>query len=146
MYDTNLSWWLREYGAYGVGKSVQVIGTGYQYILYPTGLQVCEDTHPEGGTLWFTHPHAKNFLQAVLFQSDTEVDSFVGDLPVVSNFEDNTVHPNDEIDRVQRAVLPFLSCLIDFVRNDGDGRGGEFYLIDLAHLLFNIGHTHSFGI
>ena len=81
-----------------------------------------------------------------MFQADTEIDSLVDNLPVVTDLEDNTVHPNDEIDRVQRTVLPFLSSLVYFVCDDGDGRGGEFYLIDLAHLFFYIGHTHSFGI
>ncbi len=61
-------------------------------------------------------PHAKDFFQTVLFQADTEIDSLVNDFSVVTNFEYNTVHPNNKIDRIQRAVLPFLSSLIDFIR------------------------------
>jgi hypothetical protein len=53
--------------------------------------------------------YAKDFFQAVLFQTDTEIDSLVDDFSVVTNLEYNTIHPNDEIDQIQRAVLLFLS-------------------------------------
>ena len=68
-----------------------------------------------------SYTHLKDFFQAVLFQTDTEIDSLVDDFSVFTNLEYNTVHPNDERDRIQRAVLPFLSSLVDFVRNDGNG-------------------------
>ena len=109
MYDTYLRGRLRKYSVYGVGKSVQVVSAGNQYILHSAGLQISQDTHPERRTFRFSHPHAKNFLQAVLFQTDTEINSLVDDLSVITILEYNTVHPNDEIDRIQRAVLLFLS-------------------------------------
>lgn len=146
MYDTYLCGRLRKYGMYGVGKSVQVVSAGNQYVLHSAGLQICQYTHPEWRTFWFSHPHAKDFLQAFLFQTDTEIDSLVDVFFVVTNLEYNTVHPNDEIDRFQRAVLPFLSSLADFVRDDGNGWCGRFYFIDFTHLIFNVGHAHSFGI
>ena len=42
----------------------------------------------------------QDFFQAVLFQTDTEIDSLVDDFSVVTNLEYNTIHPNDEIDRI----------------------------------------------
>ena len=47
MYDTYLRGRLRKYGTYGVGKSVQVVSAGNQYVLHSAGLQICQDTHPE---------------------------------------------------------------------------------------------------
>ena len=38
----------------------------------------------------------------------------------------------------QRAALPFLGGLINLIGDYGNGRCGEFYLINLPHLLFNI--------
>lgn len=34
MYDTYLGGRVRKYGTYGVGKSVQVVGAGNQYVSY----------------------------------------------------------------------------------------------------------------
>ena len=47
MYNTYLRGRLRKYGTYGVGKPVQVVSAGNQYVLYSAGLQICQDTHPE---------------------------------------------------------------------------------------------------
>lgn len=113
IYDAYLHERLRKYGMYGVGKSVQVISTSNQYVLYSASLQISQVPHPER--------HAKGSFQAVLFQIDTEIDSLVDDPSIVANLEYNTVHTNDEIDGIQKLVLPFLSGLIDLVRNDGDG-------------------------
>ena len=46
-------------------------------------LQVGQDTHPERRAFRFANPHAKNFLQAVLFQSDAKVNGLVYDLAVI---------------------------------------------------------------
>lgn len=77
---------------------------------------------------------AQNFLQA-----DAQIDGLVHDLAVVPYIEYHAVHPNDEIDRDQRPVLPLLDCLAYLVRNDGDGRCGKLYFINLAHLLLYVG-------
>lgn len=147
IYNTYLRGRQRKYGTYDVGKPVQVVSAGNQYVLHSAGLQICQDTHPKWRTFWFSHPHAKDFFQAVLFQTDTEIDSLVDDFSVVTNLEYNTIHPNDEIDRIQRAVLLFLSSPgWHFVRDDGNGWCGQFYFIDFTHFLFNVGHAHSFGI
>ena len=47
MYDTYLRRRLRKYGTYGIGKSVQVVSAGNQYVLYFTGLQISQDAHPK---------------------------------------------------------------------------------------------------
>ena len=108
MYHTDLGGRLREYGTDGIRKSILVVGTGNQYILHSTGFQIRQDTHPERRTLRFSDPHAKNLFQAVLLQTDTKIDGLVYDLPVIPYLEDDTVHPDYQINRVQRTVLPFL--------------------------------------
>ena len=67
-------------------------------------------------------------------------------LPLSPYFEDDSVHPDYQINRSQRVVLPFLNGLVYFVCNDGNGLCREFYFINLTHLFLYIENTHSFGI
>ena len=52
----------------------------------------------------------KNFLQAVLFQSDAKVNGLVYDLAVIPYLEDNTVHPDYQANRIKGTVLPLLAA------------------------------------
>ena len=97
-------------------------------------------------TFRFTYPHAKNFLQTVLFQSDAKVNGLIYDLAVIPYLEDDTVHPDYQINRIQWAVLPLLGGLIYLVCNDGNGRCREFNFINLTHLFLYIGNAHPFGV
>ena len=47
IYNTYLRGRQRKYGTYDVGKPVQVVSAGNQYVLHSAGLQICQDTHPE---------------------------------------------------------------------------------------------------
>ena len=71
-------------------------------------------------TFRFTDPHAKDFFQTVLFQSDTKVNGLVYDLSDIPYFKNDAVHPYYRINRIKggSAILgkPGLPCL-----NDGNG-------------------------
>ena len=92
-----------------------------------------------------TH-NAKDFFQAVLFQTDTKIDGLVYNPAVIPYLDDNTVHPDYHINRIQRSVLPLLGSLVYLVCNDGNGRCGELYFINLTHLFLYVGNTYPFGI
>ena len=61
--------------------------------------------------------HVKDFFQTVLFQSDTKVNGLVYDFAVIPYLENDTVHPDNEINRIKRTVLLLQGSLIDFVGN-----------------------------
>ena len=67
-------------------------------------------------------------------------------LAVIPYLEDNTVHPDYQVNRIKGTVLPLLGSLIDLVGNDGNGRCRELYFINLTHLFLYVRNAHSFGI
>ena len=63
-------------------------------------------------------PTTKHFFKTVLLEPYTQIDGFVDYLAIVAYFEDDSVHPYNEIERVERAILPLKGSLVHLVRND----------------------------
>ncbi len=120
---------------YGPCKPVQVVGDRHQDIFNPTGFKVGHHTLPEGGRLVLAKPHPKYLLVPLPVESDCQVDGLVDDLARLAYLENDTVHPDNAIDRLERAVLPVQHLLVHLVRNDGYGRSGEPVTVDFLKLL-----------
>ena len=118
MHNTYLCCGIGEYSAYSLGKAIKIVRAGNEYILHTTSLYVSEYTHPEGAALALSDPHAKHLFKTVLLESYAQIDGLVDYLTVVANLEYNAVHPYNEIERVERAVLPLKGGLVHLVRDD----------------------------
>jgi len=86
----------------------KVVCTGYKDVFYSAGFDVGENVKPEGGTLRFTDPHAKNLFPAILFKSDHQVDGFALDLAILPHLNNYAVHPDNIVDMIKGTLLPFL--------------------------------------
>jgi len=56
VYYAYLGGGFREYAPDGIGKTVQIIRTGYQNVFHATGFEIGQYTHPESGTFRFAYP------------------------------------------------------------------------------------------
>ena len=120
MHNTYLCRRVREHGTYGLRESVKVVGTCDKYILHSASLDVCQDAHPERAAFALADPHPENFLEAVLLETNAQIHGLVDYLAVITHLENDAVHPYDDIDRIQRTVLPLESYLADLVGDDGN--------------------------
>jgi hypothetical protein len=56
-----------------------------------------------------------------LLEANAQIDCLVNYLAVITYLENDAVHPDYEIDRIQGTVLPLKSGLADLISDDGYG-------------------------
>lgn len=124
VHHTYLGLGIRENVLYGIGETVQVVGGRDQDVLGAAGLDIGEHGHPESGGFVLAEPQAQHLLLSVPAQANGDIDRFVDDLGALADLEHDTVHPYDQIDRLQGPVLPcgnvarHLSVILDMVEVD----------------------------
>jgi hypothetical protein len=79
---------------------------------------------PELRNFGLDHSQSQHFLRAVQVDADVQVHRFVDDVPVVMAFDHQGIQIRDQMQRIQRLVLPRLG-LVDHRIGDVEISVGE---------------------
>ena len=77
---------------------------------------------------------------------DKNMDGLVDDLGSLTDLEDDAVHPHDQVDRLQGAVLTGNDVPGHPFRDPGDGGSGDLEVVYFPYLLLDVTVGHSLGI
>ena len=128
------------------GEAFEVVGGRDQNVLDASGFQVGQHAHPKRGRFIFAQPQSQNLFFTVSPQAYSQLDRLVDDFGIFPDFEHDTVHPNDAIDRLKRPVLPGSNLLGYALGDPGDGRGRDLKVVEVFDLILDVADAHSFGI
>src|SRR5690606_5725196 len=94
----------------------------------------------------FSQPKAKKLLLAFHVDSQSQVQGFIDDAFILSNFQNDAVQIDHGLDRIQRAVLPLVHLLANSRCHLRDERGRYIRVIHFLEGIHDIPGAQTLGV
>ena len=146
MHNKDPDRYLGEHRVDSAGKALLAIKRSDEDIVGALVLDLVYHPEPELGPLGLRGLQAQNLLVASNREAQGQVDRFVADCSLVSNFDSERVEYNDRVNLVQGLDLPFGNFVNDLLGDSRDQIRRHRNAVMLLQMSPDLAHRHATSI